>query len=140
MPWFYNSYSGELSHASGLNSFAYEAILHTGTGWHELKIPDSATEAQAAAEAVKENPKGAKPTTSIAGGAGNLGNAATGGISGDVKDFLGIFTQGNTWMRVGEGLLGIVLIAVGVAGLRTGREQTVLSALNTLTTPYKGKH
>lgn len=32
-----------------------------------------------------------------------------------IGDFFGRLTEGNTWIRIGEALLGIVLIAVGLA-------------------------
>lgn len=32
-----------------------------------------------------------------------------------IGDFFGRLTEGNTWIRIGEGLLGVLLIAVGIA-------------------------
>lgn len=32
-------------------------------------------------------------------------------------DFLGVLENGNTWLRIAEGILGVVLIAVGLARL-----------------------
>jgi hypothetical protein len=71
MSWFYNSYSGELTSASGVAALAYEAAIHTGTGWHELPIPASDTEAQAAAYAAANFKGSAAPTTSISKGLTN---------------------------------------------------------------------
>lgn len=116
MPWFYNSYSGELANESGVAALAYEAALHTGTGWHELNISGSATFAQAAAEALKEVPGGATPTGSQSQGLSqaipNVAGAAASGIS---QSILGPLFQANIWIRVGEVVLGLVILAVGLA-------------------------
>jgi len=119
MAWFYNSFSGELTSASGFDALAYEAAIHTGTGWHELKISASATEAQAAAEAVKEDPKGTKPTTSISQGAQNtVGNAAKNAINISLS---GLFPKlSNTRdfvVRAVKVIIGALLIIVGVNSL-----------------------
>jgi hypothetical protein len=67
-----------------------------------------ATEAQAQAA---QNPK---PSPE---GPGALVNAAADSVPGvaSVGDFLHRLTEGSTWIRVGEVLLGLVLIAIGVA-------------------------
>lgn len=138
MPWFYNSYSGELTHASGVDALAYEAAIHTGTGWHELKIADSATEQQAAAEAVKEVPGGTKPTTSVAQGVGNaaVNNPVTNAIPGlsQVGDFFSALTQANTWIRVAKVVFGGVLLVIGIAHI-TGAGNAVASAARKVPVP-----
>lgn len=53
--------------------------------------------AQAAAKAAAESAAGAIP-----------------GVA-QIGDFFQRITQANTWLRIGEGLLGIILIAVGLA-------------------------
>jgi hypothetical protein len=45
-----------------------------------------------------------------------------------VTDFFGRLTEGNLWLRVGEVLLGIVLIGVGLARI-TGTQNIVSSAV-----------
>lgn len=120
MTWFYNSYSGELTSASGPLALAYQVAIHTGTGWHQLRIPATDTAAQAAAAASSEVPGGAPPTTSLTKG---LGTAATSGITGlassaagsVVSDTLKPLFQGNLWLRILEVALGVVLVAVGLA-------------------------
>jgi hypothetical protein len=49
-------------------------------------------------------------------GSGNE-SSVTGAIPGlaQIGDFFARLTEGNTWIRIGEALLGIVLIAVGMA-------------------------
>jgi hypothetical protein len=116
MTWFYNSRSGELTSASGLAAAPYAALAHAGIGWHQLKIPATATEAQAAAEAVKEVPGGAAPTTSIAGGAAQaVTSVASGAATSAVNDALKPLFQASIWLRVAEVALGVVLIAIGLA-------------------------
>jgi hypothetical protein len=118
MAWFYNSYSGELTSASGFDALAYEAAIHTGTGWHQLKISASATEAQAAAEARKEDPKGTAPTTSISTGIGNA--VVHNPLTNAVGNALGLPTFSNTRDFVSRAvrvIIGAMLIIVGVSSL-----------------------
>lgn len=126
MPWFYNSYSGELHHATGVDELAYEAALHSGTGWHELKIADSATEAQAAAEARKEVPNGTPPTTSFSKGAQNAitNNPATNALDKSLR--FGLHVQGIAgWFFRGlKVLVGGILILIGISKL-TGADNKI---------------
>lgn len=117
--WFYNTESGELTHGNNLENLANNLV--GGLGWHELTISGNATEAQAAAEAKKEFPKGTAPTTSIKTGISNAASqevtgSATGlaGLS-QIGAFFSTLTQAATWERIAEVLLGIVLISVGLA-------------------------
>jgi hypothetical protein len=120
MAWFYNSYSGELTHADGLDALAYEAAIHTATGWHELKISDKATAAQAAAEAKKEVPGGKTPTTSLAQGLKNAPSGVTNLITNAAGDILGLPTLSNLrglMIRTAKVVVGMLLIAVGAVKL-----------------------
>jgi hypothetical protein len=124
MTWFYNSYSGELTSASGADALAYEAAIHTGTGWHELPIPASDTAAEAEAYVEKNFPGGTQPTTSVSTG---LSNATTDnpitqatGISSTLQGlakisaFLEALTHADTWRSLGWLVLGIALMGLGV--------------------------
>jgi hypothetical protein len=57
------------------------------------------------------------PAAAGLAGAQAAAKAAAGAIPGlaQIGDFFQRITQGNTWLRIGEGLLGIILIAVGLA-------------------------
>jgi len=114
--WYYNTETGELTHGNNLENLGNN--LFGGLGWHELNISGNATEAQAAAEAVKEFPKGKPPTTSLATGAANAVANQT-GISLTGVDAIGAFFsklgQASMWLRIAEVTLGLVLVAVGVA-------------------------
>lgn len=136
MAWFYNSYSGELTHATGIAAIPYEGLIHSGIGWHQLRVPDSATEAQAAADAVKEVPGGTKPTTSIAQGAANVPAAAAQGIPGlsQIGDFFGALGKSNTWIRVAKVLFGGVLLVVGIAHI-TGASSTLADTVRKVPLP-----
>jgi hypothetical protein len=109
--WFYNQYSGSLNRVPTIGEAPY---LIPGTGWHELHIPYSSTRDQAIADAKKEYPNGATPGGSL------VGNAA--------QDIIGGVNAGSVLLRVGEVILGIVLIAVGVAKL-TGTSNIISTAL-----------
>jgi hypothetical protein len=120
--WFYDSYSGKLVHEDppAPGYFAYMSELSLGLGWHELNVPPDAPEAVAAAAAAKLG--GAVPTTSnnplslgktAAGQAAVKAAAPVGGITA-IGDFFGRLTERNTWIRIAEVALGIILIAVGL--------------------------
>jgi hypothetical protein len=116
--WYYNTESGELTKGNNLLNLGNNLL--GGLGWHELNIPGSATAAQAAAEAVKEFPKGKTPTTSLATGAANEVQNQTGISAGGlaaIGDFFSKLGQANTWLRVAEVLLGAGIIIVALAKL-----------------------
>lgn len=122
--WYYNTESGQLTQGNNVENLANN--LFGGLGWHELNIAGSATGAQAAAEAKKEFPAGKMPSyapvtpASVASQAVGTASASLGlpGIASalaSVASFVGRLTQAHTWERIGEALLGVILIAVGIA-------------------------
>jgi hypothetical protein len=116
--WYYNTESGELTNGNNLENLGNNLL--GGLGWHELNIPGSATEAQAAAEAVKEFPAGKTPTTSLATGAANAVSNETGisatGVAA-IGDFFSRLGKANTWLRVAEAVAGFLLLALGLNAL-----------------------
>lgn len=62
------------------------------------------------------NAYGNSPASAAAQTAKDAANAA-GKLTGlnAIGDFFSRLTQSNTWLRIGEGVLGIILIAVGIA-------------------------
>jgi hypothetical protein len=131
MSWFYNSYSGELTSASGVAALAYEAAIHTGTGWHELPIPAGDTESQAAAY-VTANYKGdPAPTTSISQGLANepaSGAKAVVGSLGNLAGFLGVgsISGTNLVIRAAKVIIGGLLLIIGLVHI-TGADNAVAS-------------
>lgn len=125
MPWLYNSVTGDVEHQSTAEYLA-DASLNIA-GWDhltKLPIPDADTTAQALAyvkaQQAKGKLKGPAPTTSSATANQNAQKYVAATVPGGaalaaVGDFLGRLTQAATWERVGEVLLGLVLIAVGIA-------------------------
>lgn len=85
---------------------------------------------QAAAQAQASGLNGIAGQASQAGAAADPGAPPGANAQGPsdplaaVDDFLHRLSEGNTWLRVGEVLLGIVLIAVGLARI-TGTQNTV---------------
>lgn len=138
MSWFYNSYSGELTSASGAEAIAYQVAIHTGTGWHELSIPATDTEAQAAAAVSQEFPSGAAPTTSLLGGEAQAATSAVPGLT-DIGDFFHRLTEGSTWVRVGEFLFAGILLYVGIKAVtsQTPVGNAAKVASNTVKKPVK---
>ena len=118
MPWFYNSHSGEITHASVLTEAPYIALLHAGIGWHELPVPDSAS--LATAEAAAKRIGGASPTTSIPKGFGNAATSVAGGGIQGLGKIVNAITSRQTLIRLAEGIAGIALIIVAVDKLASG--------------------
>jgi len=110
MPWFYNSHSGDAASESGVAALAYEAALHTGTGWHEY--PTQA----AMLAAIKAN--GWPAPTGVLGGLGNAGKGAAGAagnaVTGGITDLL---TQRTLWVRIVKVVLGLGLVVIGIIQL-----------------------
>jgi hypothetical protein len=119
--WYYNTETGQLTNGNNAENLANNLL--GGLGWHELNIPGTDTGTQAAAAARAEFPAGKAPSytpvtpvkvaTAAAGEAGAPGSVLT-GINA-VGDFASRLTQAHTWERVAEVLLGVILIAVGIA-------------------------
>lgn len=127
MTWFYAPDNGALVHEDAPNPQYYDLELGTLAGqWRVVNVAGDATTAQAAAAANAQfgpgTKTGGKPAqtsntsdVSVAGQA--AANAA--GVPGltQIGTFFGDLAEGSTWIRVGEVLLGLVLIAIGVARL-----------------------
>ncbi len=116
MSWYYNTSSGMLTHQTGtIANITGWLNTHTpGLGWHQLRVANSASFAQAAAEAVKEFPHAAAPT-------GDTGQAVKQQVASEVPggsalvttgQFLGKLNERQTWVRITEGALGLALILV----------------------------
>lgn len=119
MSWYYNSNSGAVQE---FPSALAEPSLHLGIGYHgPFPSKQAALDYYTANKAA--NPGWKAPT----GLAGNLGNALS--SSGDklnqvLGDPLGKFNLAAWFLRIGEVLLGLVLVGVGVAKL-TGASNVV---------------
>lgn len=101
------------------------------TAWPNAAIGPFPTEAAAKAAINSATP-------STIGGLGATGTGLSAAASEAAKippftgiaaigDFFGRLTEGNTWLRIGEGLLGIILIAVALGKL-SGLEDTAKTA------------
>lgn len=116
--WYYNTESGQLTQGNNLENLANN--LFGGLGWHELNISGTATAAQAAAEARKEFPAGKAPTTQgIAAGVGQAAQqgvaSAAGAIGGAIASSFSLSANTSFLARLAEGVLGVILIAIGLA-------------------------
>lgn len=111
------------------------------TGWHELHISGNATLAQAEAEAIREFPGAAPPTTSVKTAVGQQVTSQVGanpltGLAA-IGDFFQRLTQKSTWVRVGEVGLGGILLYAGVRALSHGSAVAGSSARASATRPVK---
>jgi hypothetical protein len=116
--WYYNTESGALTSAGAVQGFFqdFQSALGLSAGWHKLNIADTATEAQAAAEAKKEFPTGTAPTTSVSQQAENAFGATTfSSVQNALTGWYDVLTNGKMWRSLGWLLLGIVLMILGVA-------------------------
>lgn len=107
-PWFYNSISGEVHHATGVGALAYEAATRLPGDWYGFK-----TEADVVSAARAEG--WPAPTTSVATG---LGNEATTASSNAAGDLLGLPKFQNTRgfaVRAFKVVVGVGLILAGVS-------------------------
>lgn len=120
--WYYNSTSGVLGNYNELTEWP---ALHAGTGWHG---PFDTKEAAVSyyTTNVGKNPGWKAPTDSLSKGASNAVSTAENKVVGG----LGLSDDEiRSWLvRIGEILLGIVLVGVGVAKL-TGTTNVVASAV-----------
>lgn len=131
--WYYNTESGQLTQGNNLENLGNNLV--GGAGWHELNVPGSATQAQAAKEAVREFPKGKAPTSQgVANPSADAGRAAAQTVGGnplaflgDIANFFGDLSQASTWIRIAKVLVGGVLLIVGAARL-TGASKVVDTA------------
>lgn len=117
--WYYNTETGQLTQGNNLENLGNNLV--GGLGWHELNIPGNATQAQAAAEAQKEFPKGKTPTTAgitpgrVASTAVQQAAGST-GIS-SITGFLSALGSANLWIRVIKIVTGSIILFIGVAHL-----------------------
>ena len=115
--WYYNSRSGVVAH---YNEVTMWPSLHAGAGWHgPFDTQQAALDFYTANKPM--NPGWKAPAHSTKEAINNLGETAVQSVG------LGAFTNENitSWfIRIGEVLLGIVLLGVGVAKL-TGTTNAV---------------
>lgn len=116
--WLYNKHTGAIIHQTGVTKYLTlhnPANLVMDPPWLQF-----ATKAEA--EAYKK----AHPPTPQTGPAGGIANATTGAENAganalptltDINGFVSALSQRQTWLRIGEGLLGLILIAVGVMAI-----------------------
>ena len=122
MSWYYNTESGALTSAGSAQSFLQDvqAALGAGAGWHKLNIAATATEAQAAAEATKEFPTGATPTTSVEQ---QVSKEVTGSettfssVQNALTGFYDVLTNGKMWRSLGWLVLGAIFMLIGILWL-----------------------
>jgi len=107
--WYYNSDSGKIQQSSWATLGGLEA--HLGLGWHGPFASEADAENYYNTNKAK-NPGWKTPTTSTA-------QALATGITSPVSSALGLNISDDeirSWLlRIGEILLGIVLVGVGIA-------------------------
>jgi hypothetical protein len=131
--WFYNSASGSLNRVPTALEPPY---LIPGIGWHELKIPYSASRDQAIADAKKEYPQGAPPGGKLKDALGHdLVSGAGLAPLASVGDFFHRLSEKQTWIRVGEVVGGGILLFIGVRALASGSPTVGSGARKAVTKP-----
>lgn len=136
--WFYNDVSGVVRYDSGAAYFADILARSFGTGWHGPYKTEALADAhagiqgatainspnplQAASNALKNEAKQVVP------GAGSIA---------DVGDFFHRLTEPQTWTRVGEVVLGGILVYAGVRALSHGSATAGVAARKSATKPVR---
>lgn len=121
-PWIYDQLSGEIRHVNWAQWFAFYSLRINGL-WLAF---DSKAEAE---EYKRRHP----PRKGTGGKIGDLVEKginpgqeakeslerfkAAGGVLTDISGLATALTQRNTWLRIGQGALGILLIGIGVAAV-----------------------
>jgi hypothetical protein len=124
--WYYNSNSGVVAQ---YNTVTEWPALHSGTGWHgPFNAKQDALNYYTTNQA--KNPGWKAPTDSLTTGLGNAVATGTSNVTSGITSGLGLNDDEiRSWLvRIGEILLGVVLVAVGVAKL-TGTTNVVASAV-----------
>jgi hypothetical protein len=132
--YFYNSRTGSFANESppAAQYFILEADLHEGVGLHAYGSM------QAMLADIQKNHWPPPNANAAAGNPGHPGTpsqalnaAGLGGIAA-IGDFFNRLTQGNTWLRVGEVIAGLLLLYLGANALfrNTAVGDTVQSTTN----------
>jgi hypothetical protein len=117
--WYYNSNSGAVQE---FPEFLAAPSLHAGVGYHgPFPTKQAALDYYSANKTA--NP-GWKAPTGLAGNIGNAASSSIGKVNDAIGDPLGKFNIAGWFIRVGEILLGLILVGVGVAKL-TGTTNVV---------------
>ena len=121
MSWYYNSDSGSINQVPDIVA---APELHLGLGWHgPFDTKQAAIDYYNSGKAA--NP-GWKAPTGIAGTINNvIVQPATSAVTGDI---LGNVKVDQWFIRIGEILLGLILVGVGVAKL-TGASNLISTAV-----------
>lgn len=115
--WYYNSLSGAI--------VSQPPVL----GFVQGQLPDwfGPFPTKQAAEQYAQSHGGAQP----GGFASNVGNLASGATSAAASSIsssiLGPLFQKNIWLRVGEVVVGVILLAIGLNAMLKGKPLTVVT-------------
>lgn len=121
--WIYNSNSGATKSFDSWTNTLADIWLHAGLGWHgPFNSYDEIVTYYNANKAA--NPGWKAPSTTTQDTSGDVTGNASNAISQAASDTVGNYNIGAWLLRIGEILLGLVLVGVGLAKL-TGAENFV---------------
>lgn len=136
--WFYNDVSGVVRFDQGVAYLADLAARSVGSGWHGPYPTEAAADAHAGVTGAKTL-NNSNPLTAANNALNNtVQNAvpAVGSIA-DVGDFFHRLTEASTWTRVGEVVLGGILVYAGVRALTHGSSTVGVGARQSATKPVR---
>lgn len=108
--WYYNENTGQIQH---ITNWAEQQLFNSES--FEVRFK---TQAEAVAYKQAHPAKGSLLPGAPGGGIlPSAGSLPGGGALTDLSGFLSALTERNTWIRVGEGLLGLILIGIGIAAV-----------------------
>lgn len=115
--WIYDPLKGEIKHVNASQWFFFYSLRVNG-----LWLPFNS---KAEAEAYKKkhppkNPGILGPALSPGDAPGNIPGVPDSLKLTDLAGFVTALTQRNTWLRIGEAVLGLLLVGIGVAAVTRG--------------------
>lgn len=119
--WIYNTIDGTIKHVNFAQWFGgYSALGY----WRGFTNKPDAEKYKKDHPPLKNNDK--SPGNIVSGiVAPGTSGTPTAGLPGagsltDISGFVSALTQRNTWLRIGEGILGLLLVGIGIAAVTRG--------------------
>jgi hypothetical protein len=137
--WFYNDVSGVVRFDQGAAYAADTLAELLGTGWHGPYKTQALADAHTGVKGASALPNKTDPLTAANNALKNAAQNAVPGAAGvaDVGDFFHRLTEKETWTRVGEVILGGILVYAGVRALTHGSTVAGSTARSSATKPVR---
>lgn len=115
--WIYDPLKGEIKHVNAAQWFGFYSLRVNGL-WLPFTSKKEAEDYKK--KHPPKNPGILGPGLSPGDAPGNIPGVPDSLKLTDLAGFVTALTQKNTWLRVGEAVLGLILVAIGVAAVTKG--------------------